>query len=447
VRAERRAQLLIASSRALSEAVGVTAAIAVLHALTSARAPLPITVTALTLFGVTLALSALLRERGTVRQSAVLAAMVIGAFVAWSLALPARPPDVLAAMTRILGFGLLGEAYLWRLIGLARGAGRWREVRNATLLALFLVVVAALDPGAIDHDPLPALGLTVAVAGAVALSLARSVEELSVGTRQVEGKAAPSAATGTAFILGALAVGAALLLPVAQAVLSDVARTVGPRLADLLFAILLPLGYIAAWFVYAALWLRSLLGIGQLPIPRVPQNPYADDAELQRRLREMEEQRPFVFGAVEVVIALFALAFAIVIVSRLVQERRMAVPEGVEVDRQAVEGIGLRAMTRLMLPRRAPRPRAPADDGTPAGALRRIYWLLLDLAERDGPGRRVASETPAEHERRLLQEGARWGDASSIVRAFEDLRYGEVEPDRETIARARAALERLGAAT
>lgn len=447
MRAERRAQILIAASRALSEAVTLTAAAAVLDALTSARAPLPVAATALAVFGVTLVLSAILRERGTVRQSAALAAIVIGGAVAWSLILPARPPDVLGVLTRIIGFGLLGEAYLWRLIGVARGAQRWREVRNATLLALFVVIVAALSPGPIDRGPLPTLGLLVAVAGAVALSLSRSVEELSLGTRQIGGKAAPAAATGAAFVLGTLAIVAALLLPAAQALLEDLARQVGPVLSNVLFTILLPLGYLASWFVYAALWLRDLLGIGRFPQLRPPPSPFADDDELQRRLREMEEQRPYVFGAVEVVIALFALLFAIVIVARLIEERRTVLAEGVEIERESVEGIGLGATLGLMFPRRAARPRPPADDGTNAGRLRRIYWSLLDLAQRSGPGWRETAETPAEHERRLIGSGPRWRDASEIVRAFEDLRYGEIDPDGDTVARAKAALARVEAAT
>ena len=445
--AERRAQLLIALSRALSEAVGVTAAASVLHSLTSPRAPIPIGATALALVGVTLALSAVLRERGTVRQGAALTAVVIGGAIAWSLTLPTRPMDVLGAMTRIVGFGLLGEVYLWRLIGVARGEQRWREVRSATLLALFVVVVAALDPGVIDRDPLPALGLAVAIAGAVAMSLSRSVEELSLGGHHITGRAAPTAATGTAFVLGALAVVTAALLPTAQALLAEAARAFGPTLSDALFTILLPLGYLAAWLVYAVLWLRDRLGIGSFELPQPPRSPFAEDAELQRRLREMEEQRPIVFGAIETIIALMALAFALAIVARLVQERREQVPEGVEVERDAVEGIGLKATLGLLFPRRRARPRPPAEDGTNAGRLRRIYWSLLDLAERQGPGRRGTAETPAEHERRLLQSGSRWRDASAIVRAFEDLRYGEVEPRDEVVAHAKAALERVGAAT
>src|SRR6185369_64296 len=156
-----------------------------LHSVTSARAPVPTLTTVLALLGITLVLAAILRERGTVRQSATLAVVVIGAMVAWSLTLPTRPSDALGVMTRVIAFGILGEVYLWRLIGVARGTQRWREVRNSTLLALTVLIFAALDPGPVDKGPLPALALAVAVAGAVAMSLSRSVEELSLGSRQI----------------------------------------------------------------------------------------------------------------------------------------------------------------------------------------------------------------------------------------------------------------------
>ena len=445
--AERRAQLLITTSRALSAAVGVAAAAAMLHSFTSGRDPLPIVPTTLGVFGVTMVLQSVLRERNTMRQSAALTALVIGGTIAWSFTLATRQPDGLAVLTRLIAFGILGEILLWRVLSAARGLNRWREVRNDMLLSLFLVIVAALDPGPIDRDPLPALGLTVAVAGAVALSLARAVEELSVGKRNVTGRAPPATATGTALLLGAVALAAVVFLPVLQALVAETGRLLAPVLSNVLFAILLPLGYLAGWIAYAVLWLRDALHLGPFLVPQPPTNPYSDNDDLARRLREMEEQRPYVFGAIEIVIAVVAVLVAIALVGRLITERRAQVAAGVEIEREAAEGIGLRAMLGLILPRRASRPHPPPDDGTPSGRLRRIYWALLDLAERQGPGRRAASETPAEHERRLLENGVRWRDASAIVRAFEDLRYGEIDPDPATVARAREALARVEAAT
>lgn len=443
MRAERRAYLLIVASRGLSEAVGVTVAAALLHAATAGRGPLALVPAALAVFGIALVLAAALRERGTVRQSTGLAAALIVGSAAWSLTLAARPPDALAVLTRVIGFGILGEVFLWRALGIARGLQRWREVRDDALLALLVVVVAAVAPGPIDRDALPLLGLSVAVAGAVALSLARATEELTLGGGQVEGRPVPQAATGTAFALGALAIGVAAVLPTAQALLAQAARAVGPPLGDLLYTLLLPLGYVASWFVAAAVWLRDALGIGELPPLRIPGSPFANDDELQRALREAEEGRPFVFGAIEVIVAVIALAFAAALVARLASERRALVPEGVELEREGVDGIGLRATFGSLFPRRGRERQAPPDDGTAAGRLRRVYWRLLDLAEREGPGRRAVAETPAEHEARLVLAAERWRDAAPIVRAFEDLRYGERDIDDATAARAAGALRQV----
>lgn len=446
MRAERRAFVVIIASRSLSAAVGVAAIASVINTAVAGREPIPLVVTSVATLGLTLVLAAILRERGTVRQSAALTAIVIGAAALWSLALPLRSPDALAILTRVIAFGILGEAYLWRLLGVVRGLQRWREVRNDALLSLFAVVVAAVAPGAIDRDALPVLGVAVAVAGAAGLSLARSAEELSFAGGQTVGRPAPTAATGTAFALGALALAVAVVLPTAQVLLAQAGRAVGPVAGQVLFTLLLPLGYVAAWFVYAALWLKQLLGIGDVAPLQIPQSPFANDDELARRLREMDETRPLVFGAVEVLIGLVALAFAVALIARLVSERRALVSEGVDLEREPVEGIGLGATLVALLPRRRRRPRPPVDDGSAAGRLRRLYWRLLELADRDGPGRRAPAETPAEHEERLLRAAQRWSDASTVVRAFEDLRYGERDPDPETVERSVQALRRLEAA-
>ena len=446
MRREARAETLILVARALCESIAVAAAAAALHALLAARAPIGLLGATAALFGTTLVVTALLRERGTAQRSAALTAAVVTGAVAVSFVLPARPPDALGVLTRILVFGLLGEAYLWRLVTLARGPLRWRDVRRGTYLALGALGAAALLPGPIDRDPLPALALVAAMCGGVGMSLARSTEELSFGTHQIAGRPAGGAATGAAFVIGSLAIAVAAFLPAAQALAGDVSARVGPLIGDALFLILLPLGYVAAWVVYLVLWLREALGIGPLVLPQPPQSPVSDD-DLLRRLREMDAQRPLVFGAVEALIALIGLAVAIVLIARLVEERRARAMDGVDIEREATEAIGLRATLRHLLPRRAARVGAPVDDGTRASRIRRLYWRLLEVAEKDGPGRRVPAETPAEHERRLRLAGDRWNGASEIVRAFEDVRYGETEPDDDVVARAIAALRRVEAAT
>jgi hypothetical protein len=439
-----RVVTLIVASRALSEAVTFAVVATLLNAVTVGTGPVPLWTASLGVFGVTLVLASILRERGTMRQSAGLAVIVIGASVAWGLTLDARSPDALAVLTRIVGFGIAGEAYLWRTLGIARGLQRWREVRNGALLALGTIVVASLMPGPVDRSALPALALAVAVVGAVALSLARASEELALTAGQVRGRPATSSATGTAFALGLLAIVAAITLPAAQALLAEAARAAGPALGQILFVLLLPLGYVAAYLVYFALWIRELLRPTGVEL-RLPPSPFAPGDD-QERLREAEEIRPYVFGAIEILIAIVALGFAVALVARLVQERRALLPEGASLERERVDGIGLGATLSALLPRRSPRRGPPADDGTPAAAIRRMYWRLLELAERGGPGWREPAETPAEHEARLVGSADRWRAAAPIVRAFEELRYGEREPDERTVTDARAALRRVEAA-
>lgn len=437
------ARALIVASRALSEAVGFAAAAAVLHAVTLGREAFPLLTAGVALAGITLILLAVLRERGTVRQSTGLAGAVIVASIAWGLTLPSRAPDALAVLTRIVGFAILAEIYLWRVLSLARGLQRWREVRADAVTALLVVIVAALWPGPVDRDALPVLGLAVALAGAVALSLSRSAEELELSGGQVRGRPAPSAATGTAFALGVLAIVVSFVLPAAQRALAALAAVVGPVLGEALFYLLLPLGYLAAYMVFFVQWLRSLMAPGTFEI-KVPVSPFSPDEDAQR-LADLEASRPYLIGAIEVLIGLVVVLVAVVLIARLVQERRAVAPEGTLVEREGVVGIGFRDMLGALLPRRAAALRPPADDGTAATAVRRLYWRLLDLAEAKGPGRRASAETPAEHEVRLVGAAVRWSEAGAVVRAFERVRYGEREPGAHEVQHAREALRAIEA--
>ena len=440
MRGDRRGYLLILASRALSEAVALACLAALLHAVTLGRAPLALVAVTVALFGLTLVLVSMLRERGTVRQSVTLVAVVMVGWAAWGLAQPARDPDTLAVLSRAIGFGILGEVWVWRALTIARGLQRWREVRNDALFGLAAVVIVALVAGPIDRGALPPLALAVACAGAVALSLARSAEELSLATGQVHGKQSGASATGTAFALGALAVAVAVALPSLEALVAAAGRALGPVLTAILIAILLPLGYVAAWIVEVVRWIQSLARP-----ERVERPPRRDPLEDLERLREMEELRPFVFGAVELLIAAVALLVAGLLILRLIGERRALLAEGITLEREGIAGIGLGATLRQLFGGRAPARRAPPDDGTPATALRRLYWRLLEVAEREGPGWRAPAETPAEHEARLAFTAAKWRDAGPLIRAFESLRYGEIEPDPETVERAREALQRVEA--
>jgi hypothetical protein len=162
-------------------------------------------------------------------------------------------------------------------------------------------------------------------------------------------------------------------------------------------------------------------------------------------MREIEQARPFVIGALELIVVIVVILVGIVLLERAVRERRLALPEGAELERDVASGPTLGATLRSLFPRRSQRRRAPRDDGTPASALTLVYWRLLALADRAGQGWRAAAETPSEHQRRITGADSRWAAASPIVAAFEDLRYGELSPDRDTVARARDALRAVEA--
>lgn len=444
MRAERPTLVTILAARAWSGAVGFTAMAALLHALLGGHEPLRLLETSIAVFGLTLVVGAVLRERGSVSAGAALTAFAMGASAVWGLVLSGGPADALAGLARVIVFAILGLAYLWRAVDGARGLQRWREVRADGALTLGVTALAALVPGPIDRGMLPILALTVAVGGAVAMSLARSAEELTLAGADVEGRPTASAAGGTAFAVGVLAMLVALALPAIEGLVARIAPALGAAVDTLLLAILLPLGYVAAAFVAVVIWLRDLIGPGHSVSLRIPVLPLSNE-QLAAQARALEETRPIFAGVALILIFLIALAFALALVIRIAQERAAAVGEGVSVEREAVRGIGLRETLAGLLPQRRIRLRAPADDGTARARILRAYWRLLDLAEQRGPGRRGPSETPAEHERRILESGACWRDASVVVRAFEDLCYGEREPDPSRADDALAALRRVEA--
>jgi Domain of unknown function (DUF4129) len=299
---------------------------------------------------------------------------------------------------------------------------------------------AAVAPVAVDRTPLVPLSLIFVAASAVALSVARSAEELSLTT----GKAGParlSSANSVVFALGIGALVAALAAPVVDQVLRDLGEALSPAFDELIFALLLPLGYLAA-LVYALL--EPLLRRVNLFSPRAPQTTPGDDLAI---LREIERTRPIVVGGFEIIIFIVVILVALVLFERAVRERRLTLPEGAQLEREAASGgLTLGATLRSLFPRRGAQRRAPRDDGTPGATLRLIYWRLLALADRAGQGWRAAAETPSEHQRRITGADPRWVAALPIVAAFEDLRYGEQVPDDATVGRARDALRALEAA-
>jgi hypothetical protein len=272
--------------------------------------------------------------------------------------------------------------------------------------------------------------------------VARATEELSLSAGPV-GQARLSSVNSVVFALGVGALVAAAVAPAVEQLLRDLGTALAPAYDRLILYLLLPLGYLAA-IVYAILE-RILRGFdfSRFGSDRPPRSP-DEDAAL---LREIERTRPFVVGGFEIVIAIFLVLVALVLLERAVRERRIALPEGAQLDRSTAAGLTLGAMLRSLFPRRPATRRPPRDDGSSAAALRLLYWRLLALAEAAGHGWRVAAATPSEHQRHLAATDPRWAAAMPIVRAFEDLRYGELEPDPESVMRARAALRAVETAT
>ena len=437
-RSSSRAVAALLVARSLMEAIAVACLLSLVH-MSGGLEPLALTPTTLAFIGVTLVLLAALRETGSEARGTAIVGTTLGAGVLLAIVLPTRPLDAVMWGGRIIAFVIVAEVYLWRVVSLARGAVRWSDARNAVPFGAIALALVAVAPISLDHTPLVPLALIFVAASAVALSVARSAEELSL-TTGTAGSARISSANSVVFALGIAALVAALAAPAVDQVLRDIGEALAPGFDELIFTLLLPLGYLAA-LVYALLGplLRQLNFFGSQPNQAEP----IDDPEL---LRQIERTRPLVIGGIEIVVLIVVILVAILLLDRAVRERRLTLPEGAELERASVSGSTLGATLRSLFPRRAARRRAPREDGTPAGALRLIYWRLLALADRAGQGWRAAAETPSEHQRRITGADPRWAAASPIVAAFEDLRYGEQVPDADTVLRARAALRAVEAA-
>jgi hypothetical protein len=401
--------------------------------------PLALTPTTLAFIGATLVLVAALRETGSEARGAAVVGTTLAAGLIVAVLLPVGPLDVVSWGGRIITFVIVAEAYLWRVVSLARGATRWSDARNAVPFGAVALTVVAVAPGPVDHTPLVPLALMFIVASAVALSVARSAEELSL-TTGASGPARLSSANSVVFALGIGALLAALAAPLVDQVLRDVGEALAPAFDQILFTLLLPLGYLAALaYVLLQPLLRWLSASASPPAPAA----LNDDSAM---MREIERTRPLVVGGVEVIVVIVVILIALVLFERAVRERRLTLPDGAELERAEASGLTLGATLRSLFPRRSAGRHAPREDGTPAAALRLIYWRLLALADRTGRGWRAAAETPSEHQLRIAGADPRWAAASPIVAAFEDLRYGELAPDQATVARARDALRAVEAA-
>lgn len=440
-RGSRALVLALQTARCGLEGTIFAAACAVLHIALGGATPVPALALALALTGAALGLAAALAETRGARPSGGVAAAVVVVAAGWGLAQAPVGAEGVVLLGRAVGFGIIGIAFLWRVLDVARGLGRWSAVRNAGAAAIVALGIAAVAPGPVDRGAIAACAVIAIAAVSVGLALARSAEELSLAGRDARGGAGGATAPGAALLLGLIAISAGAVTPALTDLLGRIGVAAGPYLDRLLFAALLPFGYLAAWLVGVAAALFGALRLARIsPPPTLSRLSPEEEAEA---LRQIEAARPYVVGVVEVLVGAIATLVLLVLVERMTRERRSTLPEGATLDREAVSGIGLAALLGGLRSAHRPRAHAPRDDGTPSGALRLLYWRFLVETERRGIGWRATAETPAEHLERSVHADARVASADSLVRAFETLRYGEAEPDDDTVAVARTALADL----
>jgi uncharacterized protein DUF4129 len=442
-RSSSRAVAALVVARALTEGIAFAALLSVAHAISGGRSELPMLATAAAVTGVALVLVAALRETAAgTRGSAVVVGTLLVSLVL-AVAVPTRALEPVGWLGRLILFAGIGEAFLWRVVSIARGAVRWSDARNAAPFAGTCLASAAIVPLTIDRTPLAALALALVAASGVALSLARSTEELSLGRDGTPHAATRlSSVTSVLLALGVTAIAGAIASPLIERILRETGNALGPTLEDALFLILLPLGYLAA---FVALLLEPIIRRVDLSFLRryIVRPTPEEDAAL---LREIEQTRPIIVGGLELLVALVVVAVALVLFDRLLRDRRLTLPEGAELERRSAPGLTLADTLRALFPGRRWRRHRPHDDGSPGAELRLLYWRLLEVGERGGHGWRQTGETPDEHRRRVAATYPQWQAAAPLVGAFEALRYGEIDPDAATIARAREALRAVEAA-
>ena len=435
------ATLLVA--RSLIEGILFAAVLAAAQVVTGGVAALPIVMVVLALTGAGIVLTSVLRDARADRQNTAIALGAIAAAATLGVYLAPPHPEGIMTLTRIVLFGIVGEAFVWRDLTVARSLVRWTDARSSGFAAIGATAVVALLPGPVDRTGLVIAGLVATAATGVALSLARSAEELALAGSEAHGDTGRTTASGTAILLAVLSVVGAVFAPFTGELLRQTGAIVAPVIGDLLYGALLAVGYVAELFVNI---IRSLIRGGAFPEIRPPFQPLSP-AEEAEALRQIESTRPYVTGLVEIVVAVIALLVVVILVDRMARERRQTVPEGATLDRESATGDGIGAFLAGLLPQRARRPRPPRDDGTPGGALRVLYWRYLVRSDATGVPWRATGETPAEHHDRSVGSMPGNAAATPLVRAFEDLRYGDREPDAETLATARRGLASVEGST
>jgi len=140
-----------------------------------------------------------------------------------------------------------------------------------------------------------------------------------------------------------------------------------------------------------------------------------------------------------VLLVLLALLVAVLILRMLTGVRRARPGEGMEEEREALDGASLlRAQLRGLLDRFTHRPPGEAEEALPSGSVRALYRELLQAAASHGIARR-GPETPDEYGRRLnatLHGAAPPADVAAVSEAYDEARYGEheaAENERRTL--------------
>ena len=422
--------------RSLIEAVLFAGLAAAAQIATIGDRAIAIVPTTLALTGVGIVLASVLRDARADRQNTAIALTAIAVASVAGVVYAPPHPDGLMILTRLVLFGIVGEAFVWRNLTLARSLTRWSDARTAGFAAIGAVTVVALLPSVADRAGLVIAGLAATAATAIALSLARSAEELALAGREARGEADRTTASGTAILLAVLSALGAIVAPFAGDVIRQAGDTIMPVVGALLYRVLLAMGYLAAFVVGV---FQALIRGASLPPLRQLVQPLSPQEEAEA-MRQIEATRPFIIGAVEIVVAVLALLVAIILVDRMARERRQALPEGATLDRESSAGEGIGAFLAGLLPRRTRRPAPPRDDGTPAGAVRALYWRYLARGDATGVPWRATGETPAEHQARAVSAAPRHEAANALVRAFEDLRYGDRDADAAAVEAARRGL-------
>jgi len=295
--------------RSAIEAVLFAALLAVAQVMLAGDRPVPIIAVALALTGGGIVLASILRDARADRQNVAIALGAMAAAAAFGVSYAAPHPEGVMVLTRVVLFGIIGEAFVWRNLSLARSLLRWSDARNAGFTAIGAVAVVALLPGAIDRSGLVIAGLLAIAATGIALSVARSAEELSLAGREARGSTDRSTASGTVIILAILSVLGAIIAPSTGELLRGLGEGIAPIVGSLLYGVLLAFGYVAELFVNA---IRALATGFVLPLPRAPLIPPLSPEQEAEQLRQFEASRPYLLGAAEVAIAVVALLLSLI---------------------------------------------------------------------------------------------------------------------------------------